>query len=191
MRGTLVPVLAAALLVLLPSPAAADFRLALDNDVVLRRDERLEEGGQYFGVSLRFGYDRPAGPLGIGAELALHFAGLGESSPALPGEPVRVHAMQVHVGPRVALPISSFRLGVGGHLGYGVMGAYQTDLLNLFHREPPALEDRSGLAWDVGAFVAWRVFPLLDLGLHLDVHRIEIDEPLEWLTVGAQAALVF
>jgi len=189
------PALCAALLcgwALAPRTARADTTIAgdLDFDVPVSTDYAKTGGG--FGI--RLGQQLHLPMIVLNPEIGFAYASFAErNSDAGFG------------GPTIYRGIAGVRLGVGELLRFGLLGHVGFGYVS-FDVPAPVKKlfdpNHTAFTYDVGLFLDFTALPLLDIGVHAAYNHVAGKEnevggvkttldPLQWMQLGAHAALVF
>ncbi len=153
-----------------PTAARAETLIGFDLDYALPVDSIGNDGG---GFALRFGQQVHIPLLVLTPEVAFayhSYSGIGD-----PATFLGVGGLRLGFG-------EIFRLGPMAHLGIGH--------LDLDLASDPSF---TGFTYDVGAFFAFTLLPLLNIGVHGAYHQISFDkqETFKWMVFGAHAELIF
>jgi hypothetical protein len=180
------PALCAAILcgwAIAPRAARADTTIAgdLDFDVPVSTDYAKTGGG--FGI--RIGQQLHLPMLVLNPEIGFAYASFADRQSDLG-----------YSGPTIYRGIAGVRLGVGELLRFGLLAHVGFGYVSVDVPAKLQLNDPSHTAftYDIGLFLDFTLLPLLDIGVHAAYNRVagkdDLDA-LQWMQLGAHAALVF
>jgi hypothetical protein len=180
--GTLCAAIACGWLVA-PPTARADTTIAgdLDIDVPVSTDYAKTGGG--FGI--RIGQELHLPLIAINPEVGFAYASFADHNSDLG-----------YSGPTIYRGIAGLRLGVGELFRIGVLAHVGLGYISVDVPAALKLADPSHTAftYDVGLFLDFTALPLLNIGVHAAYNRVagkDNYEALQWMQLGAHAALVF
>ena len=157
------------------APSQAEIAIAADLDFAIPVDSDAESGG---GFGIRLGYQLKVTEVFLTPELAFTY-----------------HAFSGDFDPTVYRGLAGLRLGIGKIIRPGVFGHLG---IGRFAIDVPFLDDidisHTAFTYDIGAFLEFVLLPLLNLGVHAAYNHINSGNHapgFQWVTLGAQAALVF
>jgi len=160
---------AALALLLASSPARAEARLGLDLDYAKAIKGRGVDHG--FGFAAHLGAQAHMPLLAAVSEFVFTYDGFEHS-----------------FGPNVYRGLLGFRLGVGEILRPSIFAHMGLGFLHVDDHT------RSAFSYDAGLALDLTVLPVIDVGLHAGFNQVvggSTSSPFQWLTLGAEAALVF
>jgi hypothetical protein len=156
------------------STARADMTIGADLDMHVPISINNVNTGAGFGV--RLGTELHLPLVVLNPEFAFTYASFSKDQP-----------------PTVYRGVAGARLGFGELIRFGVMAHVGFGYVNW--KPGPDNYSHSGLTYDIGIFLEFTALPLLNIGVHAAYNRMASDEgqpdPLQWLSVGLHATIVF
>ncbi len=150
-------------------PASAGPSIGFDPDLAFPIDSPGGTGG---GFVARLGYELRLPLITSTPEIAFTYTGFGGNN-----------------GPNLYRALAGIRVGFGeiirigplAHIGYG-------------HLVPPHAPNADGFTWDIGAFAAFTLLPVLNIGVHVVYNSLaatDTSSTYKYLTTGLELGLVF
>jgi hypothetical protein len=179
------PVACAALVsawLLAPQAVHADTTIAGDLDFNVPVSSNYAQTGGGFGI--RLGQQLHLPLISLNPEIGFAYASFAQRRSSLGVS-----------GPTIYRGIAGLRLGVGEVLRFGLLAHVGYGYVSVDVPAAVKLDDPSHTAftYDVGLFLDFTALPLLNIGLHAAYNRVSGKErldPLNWMQLGAHAALV-
>ena len=156
------------------STARADMTIGADLDMHVPLSVNNVNTGAGFGI--RLGTELHLPLIVLNPEFGFNYASFSKDQP-----------------PTVYRGVAGLRLGIGELIRFGV---YAHVGFGYVSWEPsPYNYNHSGLTYDAGIFLEFTALPLLNIGVHAGYARMaskdEQPDPLQWLSLGLHATIVF